>query len=161
MARATRASVKTLTRPLGRRRATSSRRFSCGRGRTATAESVRARMRASPGTMTSSPSAERVLLGEGDTEELYLVLQVDAELLARAPPRFDHQRERVLGPRRVGVLDEVRVARRDLSATDAEAAQATLLEHASRGKLVVRVLEHAPERALVRRLRRLSLFLHA
>ena len=52
----------------------------------------------------------------------------------------------------VGVLDEVRVPRRDLGAADPVALQAAGLEHPAGRELVVRVLEDAAESALVRRL---------
>src|SRR5439155_2841211 len=48
------------------------------------------------------------------------------------------------------------VQRRDHRATDAEALEAAGLEHAAGAELVLGVLEHAPERAPVRRLCRLA-----
>ncbi len=63
-----------------------------------------------------------------------------------------HQRDRVRRSRVVGVLDEVRMPGRDLRAADAVTLQSTRLQHATGGELVVRVLEDAPVRALVRRL---------
>ncbi len=56
----------------------------------------------------------------------------------------------------VGVLDEVRVPRRDLRAADPVALEAARLEHPPGAQLVVGVLEHAAERALVGRLRGLA-----
>ena len=50
--------------------------------------------------------------------------------------------------------------RRDLGAADSVTPEATGFEHPAGGQLVVGILEDASERALVRRLRRLSLRLH-
>src|SRR5438132_4366282 len=112
-------------------------------------------------TGVTSPRGRRVLLLERRqldvAEEDDLVLELDAVLLPGPAPRFCHQRERIVRPCAVGVLDEVRVTRGDLRAADPMALQAAGLEHASGRELVVRILEDAAERALVRRLRRLAL----
>src|SRR5205085_1771919 len=60
------------------------------------------------------------------------------------------------GARSVGILDEVRVPRRDLCAADSVALQAARLEHQPGRQLVVGVLEDASESPLVRRLRGLA-----
>ena len=52
------------------------------------------------------------------------MLELDAELLVHAPARLGHQRERVGRRRAAGVLDEVRVARRDQGAADPVALRA-------------------------------------
>ena len=88
------------------------------------------------------------------------MLELDSELVARPPASLDHERERIRGECRVRVLDEIRVARRDLRAADPVPAQPTRLEHPAGGQLVLRVLEHAAERALVRRLGVFPLLLH-
>ena len=64
----------------------------------------------------TAPTVERRQLERA--EELDLVLELDAELLARAPARLGHQRDRVGACGAAGVLDEVRVPRRDLRAAD-------------------------------------------
>src|SRR5581483_7390779 len=89
-------------------------------------------------------------------EQLDLVHQLDAVLLARAPARLGDEREGVFGARATRVLDEVRVLGRDLRAADAVALEPAGLEHPPGAQLVVRVLEDAPERAPVRRLRILA-----
>ena len=61
-------------------------------------------------------------------EELHLVLELDAEPLPHAPPRLDHECDAVGGGRAAGVLDEVRVPRRDLGATDHVTLQPALLD---------------------------------
>jgi hypothetical protein len=55
-----------------------------------------------------------------------------------------------------GVLDEVRVPRRDERAADPVALQAAQLDHPPSPELVLGILEHAAERTLVRRLRLLA-----
>src|SRR3954451_24728248 len=89
----------------------------------------------------------------GQLEELHLVLELHAELLERAAPRLDHQRDRILTPRPTRVLDEVRVHRRDLRAADPVPLQAARFEHPAGSQVVVGVLEDAAERSPVRRLR--------
>src|SRR5690349_5185589 len=130
-------------RPDGASRNTSTRRRR-GKGRTFSA------------TPATSPRAARVLLRERGQlegpEEDDLVLELDAVLLPGTPPRLGHQRDRILGARTVGVLDEVGVPGRDLCAADSIAPQATGLEHTAGAELVIGVLENAPVRPLVRRL---------
>ena len=75
----------------------------------------------------------------------------------RAPARLGHERDRVGGRGTVGVLDEVRVLRRDLRAADPVPLQPAGLEHPPGAQLVIGVLEDASERPPVRRLRRLPL----
>ena len=84
--------------------------------------------------------------------ELDLVLELDSVFFVRPASRFGHQCKRVSGPSCVGVLDEIRVPRRDLRAADPVALQPAGLEHQPGRQLVVRVLEDAPKRPLVRRL---------
>src|SRR5215210_1264627 len=118
-----------------------------GSSRTAAFASRRDRLTRRVATAASSPRRPRLLPRHLDfAEELDLVDELDAELLTRATARLAHQRERVGRSRAVGVLDEVRVARRDLGAPDPVAAEAARLEHPPGGKLVFRVLEHAAER---------------
>ncbi len=116
------------------------------------------RERALAGTFRISPrGAGSYSVGQLElAEELDLVLEPDAELLVRATPRLGHEGERVRRRRAAGVLDEVRVLRRDLGAADPVPLEAARLEHPPRAQLVLRVLEHAAERALVRRLRLLA-----
>ena len=90
-------------------------------------------------------------------EEANLVLEHDAEPLVDAPPRLGHQRDRVRRGGAAGVLDEVRVPRRDHRAADPVPLEPALLDHPPGAELRRRVLEDAAERALVRRLRRLAL----
>ena len=78
------------------------------------------------------------------------MLELDSELLLRPAPRLGHQRHGVRGAGTVRVLDEVRMAGRDLGTPDPVALEATRLEHPAGRQLVLGVLEHAPERALVR-----------
>src|SRR3954463_7238035 len=131
-------------------------------GNGTTAARVGARLRERGGTPRASPRSIGLLrrnseLGQLERpEEDDLVLELDAVALARPAPGLRHQGDRVLGARAVGVLDEVRVPGRDLGPADAVAAEAARLEHPPRAQLVIWVLEHAPERALVRRLRRLA-----
>src|SRR4051794_10199972 len=113
-------------------------------------------------TRSGSPPGGRLLRsapkrrGAEAAEELDLVPKLDAVFLVRAAAGLDHQRDRVRAACPVGVLDEVRVLRRDLRAADAVTLQAAGLEHPPRAQLVVRILEDAAERALVRRLRCLA-----
>src|SRR5438105_6957468 len=172
-------------RPVGMRRATRARsgapsRRRCGNGTTATAPTSPRRcplLRAlrnrlllgasgpqfawqgwirAPTTALQQSVAKSERRQVVQAEELDLVLELDAELLERAPPRLLHERERVGRAGFARVLDEVRMPRRDLRAADAVPLQAAGLEHAAGGELVVGVLEDAAERALVRRLNRLA-----
>src|SRR4029079_6077239 len=86
-------------------------------------------------------------------EELDLVLEPDAELLERAAARLGHESERVCSGGPIGVLDEVRVLRRDLGSAAAMALEAPRLEHPPRAPLVLGILEDTAEGAPVRRLR--------
>src|SRR4051812_23291904 len=86
----------------------------------------------------------------GHLEELHLVLELDAVLLECTAPGLGHQRDRVLAPRIAGVLDEVRVHRRDLRAADPVPLQTARLDHPARCQVVVGILEDAAERSLVR-----------
>ena len=61
-----------------------------------------------------------------------LLLELDAELLARPAPRLGDQGEAVGRRRAAGVLDEVRVTRRDDRAADAVALQPAELEQRGR-----------------------------
>src|SRR4051794_139748 len=105
---------------------------------------------------TRVPSTRRPhLLRRGHldvAEKLDLMDELDPELLPCAAPGLPHQREGVCRPRATGVLDEVRVLRRDLRPADAVALEAAGLEHAPGRELMRRVLEDAAERAPVRRL---------
>src|SRR5215831_14596247 len=112
---------------------------------------------ATPGT---SPRPERVLLQVGQfelPEEDDLVLEVDAVLLPGAAARLGHEGECVRRARAVGVLDEVRMPRRDLRAADAVALEPARLEHPAGAQLVLRVFEDAAVCPLVRGLRCLAL----
>src|SRR5918911_2726745 len=148
MAPATRSARPVGTRSARRARSGAPSRRRCGNGATA--------------TPTTSPLRRGLLQRRqrDRPEELDLVLKLDAELLQRAPPGLLHQRQRVGRAGTARVLDEVRVAWRDLGASDAVALQAAGLQHPACGELVVRVLEDAPEGALARRLGRLALRLH-
>src|SRR3954469_14737939 len=130
-------------RPEGAKRSTSSPR-------------LRGSLRTFSLTWLTSPLRARVLLPElrelERAEELDLALELHAELLGGTTPRLGHQRDRLGRTRLRGVLDEVRVPGRDLGPTDAMALQAAGFEHPAGRELVLRVLEDAPERALVRRL---------
>ena len=80
-----------------------------------------------------------------------------AELVVHAAPRLGHQRERVGRGRAARVLDEVRVPLRDHRAADPVPLQPARLDQRAGAALAGRVLEHAAERPLRRRLRRLAL----
>src|SRR5919198_552694 len=112
-------------------------------------------------TVDTSPCARAVLRGQRRQLELPeeddLVLELDAVLLPRAAPRLCDQRERIVRPSAVRILDEVRVARGDLRTADPVTLQPAGLEQAAGGQLVVRILEDAAERSPVRRLGRLPL----
>src|SRR5881397_511473 len=148
---ATAAKATSSVRPDGSGNATAGR---LGRASTAARE---AGLR-DAGTKPSSarrPEALQALAGGRQLEtadEADLVHELDPELLERAAAGLGHQRESIGRPRIPGVLDEVAVARRDLCSADAVALEADCLEHAAGGELVLRVLEHAPEGPLVRRL---------
>src|SRR5438445_561808 len=116
--------------------------------------------RALASTFRTSPLPRKLLqLGQAQVaKELDLMLEHHAKLLVGAPPRLCHERECVGRRRATGVLDEVRVLRRNLRAADRVTAEAARVEHPPRAQLVIRVLEDAPERALVRRLRVLAPF---
>ena len=78
-------------------------------------------------------SGPRRRAGQAHVAEQHdLGLELDAELLARAPARLAHQREAVGRRRPAGVLDEVRVLRRDDRATDPVPLQPAELEHLPR-----------------------------
>src|SRR5256885_2837834 len=98
----------------------------------------------------TSPAGTLLVRQRWRSQELDLVLELDAVLLAGASAGFCHQRNRVGGAGSVGVLDEVRVARRDLGAADPVPLQPARLEHPSYAELVVGVLEHTAEGPLVR-----------
>src|SRR5581483_7547158 len=87
-------------------------------------------------------------------EEAHLVLELDAEAARDAGAGFGHQRDRVGRRRLAGVLDEVGVSVRDPRPADLEALETALLDGVARPERGARVLEDAPERALVRRLGR-------
>src|SRR6476660_1246208 len=91
-----------------------------------------------------------------EPEEDDLALQGDPDLVVRAATCLDHQAHTIRARRPVGVLDEVRVLRRDLRAADPMPLEAAELEHPPRPELAGWVLEDAPEGALVRRLRVLA-----
>src|SRR6185312_8802500 len=80
-----------------------------------------------------SPPAGWLLRKLERPEKDDFVLEAHSELLGRAPPRFGHQRDRVGSTGGVGILDEVRVAGRDLRAADPVPFEATRLEHSPRG----------------------------
>ncbi len=63
------------------------------------------------------------------------MLELDAEPLAHPAARLDHQRDAVGRGRLAGVLDEVRVARRDQRAADLVALEAALLDQLPRAPL--------------------------
>ena len=79
----------------------------------------------------------------------------------RAAPGLHDQGDRVDGSRSTIVLDEVRVLGRNAGATDRMTPKAAGLQHPPGRELVIGILEHAPERPLVRRLRVFPLLLHA
>src|SRR4029079_14884042 len=70
--------------------------------------------RTPPRVTAGSDPAVTSGVGQRDrADHLHLVVQLDPELLAGAAARLDHQRDHVVGGRTTGVLDEVRVHRRD------------------------------------------------
>src|SRR5213079_3476680 len=87
-------------------------------------------------------------------------LEDDAEAIERPAARLGDQGNRIVRAGIAGVLDEVRMARRDDRAATPEAPQAARLQHSSRRQLVLRILEDAAERPLVRRLSGLPPGLH-
>src|SRR3954453_1118672 len=89
-------------------------------------------------------------------EELDLVLELDSVLREYPATCLGHQSDRVGSAGPVGVLDEVRVPRRDLRAADPVALQSAGLHHQAGGQLVLGILEDASESALVRGLRGLA-----
>ena len=106
-----------------------------------------------PTAPTSPPAPALLLLRQLDrAEERDLVLQVDTVLHAGAAARLRHERDRVGRPSAAGVLDEVRVPRRDLRPADPVAPETAGFEHSAGGELVIRILEDASEGPLVRRL---------
>src|SRR5262249_40039239 len=102
-----------------------------------------------PPTSASAIQADRA-------EQLDLVLEVDVEALARPAARLPDQRGHVGRAGVAGVLDEVRVHRRDARAADLEA-----LEQRPGAELARRVLEHGAEGARLARLGGRALRLHA
>src|SRR5438132_1268144 len=130
------------------------------RARGSVATAARARggcARRLPAIRPGSPRRRALLLERRKlAEKLDLVAKLDTVLLVRAAPCLPHQGDRVGGPGAAGVLDEVCVLRRDLRAADAVALQPACLEHPPGRQLVVGILEDTAERALVRRLRRLT-----
>src|SRR5439155_6005347 len=108
-------------------------------------------------TWPRSPPMRSLLLERREVaEQLDLVAELDAVLLACAAASLLHQCDRVGGASTAGILDEVRVLWRDLCASAAVAFQSARLQHPACGQLVLGVLEDAAERAPVRGLRRLS-----
>src|SRR6476646_12006257 len=95
----------------------------------------------------ADPPASGGRLETDRPEHLHLVLELDAEPLARPPPRLLHQRDHVGRARITQVLDEVRVYRRDAGDADGEALQSALLEHPPGGQVAAGVLPHRFERA--------------
>ena len=143
-------------RPEGTSRPRSRRSPGSRRGNGTTTLAARARGRdprssSSPAATASDFAAARVRSYRGAgaarrhaiAEEHDLVLELDAELLARTAARLGHQREAVGGRRAAGVLDEVRVLRRDHGAADPVALEPAELEHPPRAELAWRVLEDA------------------
>src|SRR5262245_46147604 len=136
----------------------------CGNGTTTLAACVRrrdSRPVRPPAMRRHSPPAPALLrhergkmdcAGEDD-----LPLGQDSELLVRAPPRLDHEREAVGRGGVSRVLDEVRVHRRDARSTDPVPLEPAQLEHPPGARVPRGVLEDAPKSALVRRLCRLAL----
>ena len=90
-------------------------------------------------------------------EESHLVLELDAEPVVHAPTGLGHECERVGARGAAGVLDEVRVPLRDQRSADPVTLEAACLDHGAGPAALGRVLEHAAERALRRRLGRLPL----
>src|SRR5438445_333265 len=104
-------------------------------------------------TRRCSPRAESLLPERRQLdlpEELDLVAELHPVLLGCATTGLGDQLDRVLRAGAAGVLDEVRVLRRDLRPADAVTLETARLEHPPGGELVLRVLEHAPEGAPVR-----------
>src|SRR5918992_5740584 len=116
-------------------------------------EGLRAAM--APTSPCADPLLQRVDLDR--PEEAHLALELDAELLQGAPPSLVHERDGVRRAPAAPVFDEIAMPRGDLRAPDAVPLEPAGLEHPSGRQLVVRVLEDAPECALVRRLGRLAL----
>src|SRR5437016_14442906 len=105
-------SPSAIERPDGANRPTSG---SPRRAGSATARAVVLRRAATPLT---SP-LRRIPLQLERAHELHLMLELDAESLPDAPARLGHQRETVGRRRTAGVLDEVRMPRRDQRSPDA------------------------------------------
>src|ERR1700694_2916540 len=152
-------------RPDGRKRTRESGSTGCrpGSARTAGRE---VGLRAAGTHHISAPRREALQRlargGELDpAEKAHFALELDAELLERTPARLGHEREGVDCPGVAGGLDEVFVARRDLSTADPMPLEAAGLEHSPRRELVLGIFEDAAARALIRRLRGLPLLLHA
>src|SRR5256714_5495932 len=124
-ANATMPSPRASERRVGTNRTSHARGCSSGRrirqGRTTASTRATDRLkRALAGTHRNSAPG-RPLLQAGQFElsqKLDLVLQPHVELLVSAPSRLGHESESVGGRGAVGVLDEVRVLRRDLGASD-------------------------------------------
>src|SRR3954463_3508473 len=103
---------------------------------------------ASCGSLVSDAPARPPVAGgpaaslHGDiAEQHHLVLEVDAELLARAAARLCHEREAIGSRGFPRVLDEVGVLRRDHGAAYAMPLQATSLQHGAGTEPAGRVLE--------------------
>src|SRR3954452_19993057 len=94
-------------------------------------------------------------------QELDLVHELDAVRLPGPSAGLGHQGDRIGRARAVRVLDEVGVSRRDHRAADLVAFEPARLEHAAGAQLVIRILEDAAVRPLVRGLRRLPLLLES
>src|SRR5437763_15361920 len=73
--------------------------------------------------------------------KLHLVFELDSVLLVRPAACLGHQRDGVGRACSVGVLDEVRMPRRDPGAADPVALQAASLEHQAGCELVNGALE--------------------
>src|SRR5437763_13734942 len=139
-------------RRVGASRARQARGCSCSRGRDTRQRNAAISAiawdraaRALAGTLRCS-APELPLLQPGQrelAEKLDLVLELDAELLVRTPPRFGHEGDRVGRRGGVCVLDEVRVLGRDLGAADPVSLEPACLEHPARAQLVLGLLEHA------------------
>src|SRR5262245_44976069 len=128
-------------RPEGTSRPSSRRSPGSMRGKGTTTLAVRARGRSRPARPLvatgpiSAPGPVLLDLQGERAEEDDLVLEVDAELLTRTAARLPHQREAILARRPAGVLDEVRVTRRDDGAADRVPLEPAELEHPSRPEL--------------------------